>query len=478
MAARAGTCTAEVNDEVRRSPQDILSTERREVAMRPSAREDNRMRAVRKALAIALVAGLLVAVSACSSGGGSDAKQTLLIWDTGLLGKTNDDGTAKSDSFLHQAAAAFEKDHKNVTVKIVEQGGDISANAAQFKAASIAGNGPDIHIQYTGGPTLAFSKYLENLDGVLDSATLKNFTGLNTVRKDFAKDGSLLALPYGSGTYFTVWYNKKLLSAAGMTDPVPTSWQDMVAKGEEYQKKTGKPAFHVANLEGYVGAWVVAALAAGELGPSAFTDMYSGKKKIDSSAMVKAYQAWADFNKPTLVNGDAGELSNGDADTGFLNGGAPYYFSGTWGDTTMQQGLGDDVGWFFIPMLKGAKYPTVAAGGPQVAISITKYAKHKDAAKDFVKYLAEPKTQDLYVKLTQTEGSSNTKGDTSVIDNPLLEDQAKALPKATVVYPFDNVMPQSVIDLYYRLDASTFLGKTSPKDATGQLQAALDQEIG
>jgi len=39
-------------------------------------------------------------------------------------------------------------------------------------------------------------------------------------------------------------------------------------------------------------------------------------------------------------------------------------------------------------------------------------------------------------------------------------------------------MPQSVIDLYYRLDASTFLGTTAPKDAVKQLQSALDAEQG
>lgn len=437
------------------------------------------MRKLRTAAAMVAAAALLAGASACSSSGTDpNAKQELLIWDTGLLAATNEDGTPKDESFLHQAAKDFQKLHKNITVKIVEQGGDISANAAQFKAASIAGNGPDIHIQYTGGPTLAFSKYLENLDDVLDQSTRDDFTGLDTVRKDFEKDGKLLALPYGAGTYFTVWYNKKLLADAGMTEAVPKTWEDMIAKGEEYQQKTGKPAFHVANLEGYVGAWVVAALAAGQGGSSTFTDMYTGKSKIDGSAMTKAYQAWADFNKPTLVNGDAGELSNGDADTGFLNGQAPYYFSGTWGDAGMHEAFGDDVGWFFIPMMEGAKHPDIAAGGPQVAVSITTYAKHKDAAKEFLKYLAEPEVQDLYVKLNQKEGSSNKKSDSSVIENPLLKEQTEALKKATVVFPFDNVMPQSVIDLYYRLDASTFLGTTTPKDAVKQLQSALDAEQG
>jgi raffinose/stachyose/melibiose transport system substrate-binding protein len=433
--------------------------------------------------AFAVAAGVAVGMTACAGGGSSggsgpsaDAKQTLLIWDTGLLAKVSKAGKPESNSFLHQAAANFTKAHPNVKVKIVEQGGSISANYAQFKAASIAGNGPDLHIQFTGGGTLSYSKYLLDLNSVLDKATLANFNGLDTVKKDYKTDGALLALPYGSGTYFTVWYKKDLLQKAGldMSTP-PKTWEDMLALAKQYHDKTGEDGFTVANLEGYVGAWVVAALAAGESGPTTFTDMYSGKTKITDAAMVSAYKTWSEFRKTGLINKNAGELSNGDADPAFFKGKGAFYFSGTWANDGMQKTLGKNVGYFFIPMKAGAKNPNVAAGGPQVAVSITKYAKHMAAAKEFMKYLAEPKTQDLYVQLGQSEASSNKKADTSVIKNPLLQQQATQLKDAAVVFPFDNVMPQSVNDLYYRLDATTFLGTTTPEAAVQQLQTQLDQ---
>ena len=37
-------------------------------------------------------------------------------------------------------------------------------------------------------------------------------------------------------------------------------------------------------------------------------------------------------------------------------------------------------------------------------------------------------------------------------------------------------MPQSVIDLFYWLNASVFLGTVTPEDAAAQLQAAYDAE--
>jgi ABC-type glycerol-3-phosphate transport system substrate-binding protein len=256
---------------------------------------------------------------------------------------------------------------------------------------------------------------------------------------------------------------------------VPASWEDLMAMGQEYKDKTGGPAFWVANLEGYVGAWVVAALAGGEGGENTFTDMYSGAEPVDGEPLIKAYEAWAEFGASGLTNPDAGELTNGESTTGFVQGKAPYYIVGMWEDVNMYEAFGDEVSSYFIPVLEGAEYPSVAAGGPSNAISITNYSEHQEEAQDFLRFLAQPEIQDLYVSMTQVEASNNVNADPAVIENPLLQEQAALLTETeTKVYPFDNVMPQAVIDLFYRLNASTFLGTTTPEDAAAQLQAAFD----
>ncbi len=426
-------------------------------------------------VAAVAAAGLVAALAACAPTSDS-GKTELLIWDTGLLGKVNEDGSIPDNSFLDAAAAKYEEQNPNISIEIVQQGGDITTNQAQFEAASIAGNGPDIRVQYAGGPTLSFADYFLDLSDVFDQATFDDMSGWNTVRENYSQDGALLGMPYGAGTYFTVFVNHALVEAAGM-DPleVPATWEDLMALGQEYKDKTGGPAFWVANLEGYVGAWVVAALAGGEGGENTFTDMYAGSAPIDGAPLVKAYQAWADFGASGLTNPDAGELSNGDATTGFVQGKAPYYIVGMWEDVNMYEAFGDQVSSYFIPVLDGAEYPSVAAGGPSNALSITNYSAHQEEAKDFLRFLAQPEIQDLYVSMTQVEASNNVNADPAVIENPLLQAQAALLTETeTKVYPFDNVMPQAVIDLFYRLNASTFLGTTTPEDAAAQLQAAFD----
>ena len=296
-------------------------------------------------IAAVAAAGLVAGLVACAPTTEDNGTVELLVWDTGLVAKDrNEDGTIASNSFLDAAAELYMAENPNINIVIEQQGGDISTNSAQFEAASIAGNGPDIRVQYAGGPTLSFADFFIDLNGVFSDEVMNDMTGWNTVREDYASDGALYAMPYGAGTYFTVFVNHALLEGVGM-DPteVPASWEDLLALGQQYKDATGLPAFWVGNLEGYTGAWVVAALAGGEGGENTFTDMYSGAAPIDGEPMLKAYQAWADFYASGLTNPDAGELSNGDTTAGFVQGKAPYYIVGMWEDVNMVEAFDDQV---------------------------------------------------------------------------------------------------------------------------------------
>ena len=436
---------------------------------------------LKRASAAIVAAGLVVGLAACSPSEESDDGSTnLLIWDAGLLTKSTDDGEVdEAASFLHQAAALFEEDNPDVTVEIVQTTGDISATSAQFQAASIAGDGPDIRTAYTGGNTVSFAEFLLDLDGVFDEAMMEDLSGWNTVREGYDEDGALLGLPYGGGSYFYAFYNRELAEQAGLdlTEP-PATWEEMLDLGEDVLD-SGLNPFWVANQEGYVGAWVVAALVGGELGATAFTDMYNGEIPLDDPAMVDAYAAYAELFGRDLTNADAGSVSNGDATAGFVQGKGVFYISGGWENATLVESMGDNVGVFPIPMLEGAEYPNTAAGGPNVAVSITNYSENQEVAEDFLRFLAEPEMIDLYVELFQVEASNSMSADPSVITNPLLQTEAEYLVDAdNVVYPFDNVMPQGLIDLFYRLNATTFLGTTTPDDAVAQLQQLATTELG
>lgn len=422
-------------------------------------------------------AALIVALAGCASA--DDGKTEVVIWDPGLLNKIASDGTVEpKTAFLDAAVEEYEAQHPDIRIKVVETPTDITTTTAQFQAASIAGNGPDLKVGYTGGGTDSFAQYFVDLDDVLSDDIKNDLTGWDAVRQGYTSDGKLLALPFGAGAYFYVFYNKTLAQEAGIDIATASeSWEALIAAAEQ-AKDAGQIPFWMGNQEGYVGAWLLAALAGGELGGAAFTDMYSGETQIDSPAMLKAYQAYADLFAQGLTNPDAGSLTNGDSATGFLAGDGLFYISGAWMNQTFFDTLGDDVGWFPIPMFEDAAYPDAIAGGPNEAISLTTYAKEPEAAADFLEFLGQSSTIDLFVEMNQSEASNSLTADTSVITNPLLQAQADLLATSeTRTFPFDNVMPQSVIDLFYKVNATTFLGTTTPADALAQLQAEFDTAI-
>lgn len=436
---------------------------------------------LRRMGALAIAAGLATGLAACTPGGDS-GDQTLVVWDTGLLGTTLENGEPDMEkSYLDRMAVEFEEANPGVTVEVIQQGGDITSAAAEFQAASIAGNGPDIRIQYAGGPTISYGEFFTDLEPLLSAETIDSLAGFNVNREGYDPEGRMLGMPFGAGNLFTVFANNAILEEAGL-DPAdtPETWEELLENGQQVVDNTDTNGFWVANLEGYVGAWMISALVGGELGETAFTEMYAGTIPVDDPAMLKAYEAFADWGASGLTNPDAGQVSNGDSTAGFVGGGAAYYLVGSWENQNMLDAFGEDgVSTFFIPMFEGAKYPNMGAGGPEIALSITEYSENQELAAQFLDFIASAENQDLFVELRQTQASNHVDGDPSKIQNPLLKAEFEELQAATdgVVFAFDSVMPQATIDLFYRMNAGVFLGSITPEDAVAQLKASYEQEI-
>ena len=428
-----------------------------------------------------IVAALALTTSlvACSSSDEALSGE-LLIWDTGILGKDASDDPYADKAFLNQMGVEFEEANPGVTVTVIQQGGDISTNAAQFQAAAIAGTGPDIRVQYAGGPTTSFADFFEDLGPLIPAETLDAMAGQYVNREGFSSTGRLLGMTYGAGNLFVVFQNADVLKEAGIDPSVkPATWEALMANAKQVTDKTDKNGFYTGNLEGYPGAWFISNMVGGELGQTAFTDMFSGKIPVDDPAIIKAYQAYADWGASTVNNPDAAQAPAGGQ--GFVAGKAGYYLVGSWENNGMTDAFGADgpVSSFFIPTLTGAKYSKIGSGGPEIALSITKASKNKALAAEFLKFIARPEHQDRFVEIYQTQGSNHKDGDSSMIKNPRLKEQFEQLAQSTdgITFAFDSVMPQATIDLFYRVNAGVFSGAIKPADAVAQLKASYEQEI-
>jgi ABC-type glycerol-3-phosphate transport system substrate-binding protein len=409
-------------------------------------------------------------------GGRASAQQTTIkFWDAGLFTVSADGILDKQNSFAYQIVDAFKAAHPEIDVELTVASGDITSNSNQFRAASIAKNGPDVKNGYAGGNVLSFSQFIAPLDSVFTPEEQAKLSGWQTVRDGYKTDGAILALPYGAGSYFYIFYRPSLFAQAGVEFVEPKTWEELLDLGDKL-KAAGVNPFWVCNQEGYLGAWVIAALAGGQIGPDAFTEMVQGNIPINHPGMVEAYKAYAELFARGLTNPDAGQVGNGEAVTGFAQGNGAMLIAGGWTNNEMVTTLGDDVDMFPIPTMASAVAPGVLAGGPNVAVFVTNYSPNQEAAFTFLKFLAEASSIDLYVKLTQSEASNHVDADASLITNRLLRKQAEGVKTATTVYPFDNVMPQPVIDLFYRVNATVFTGAQTAEDAVAQLQAEFERQ--
>lgn len=436
---------------------------------------------IRKLAAAASALVLTASLAACAPAAEDAGPQELLIWDTGIIARDLVTGDPYEDgSFLHQMAVEFEAENPGVTVTIEQQGGDITANAAAFQAASIAGTGPDIRVQYAGGPTTSFADFFVDLEPLIPAEILDQMAGQYVNREGFSSDGRLLGMTYGAGNLFVVFQNADVLTEAGV-DPtkVPATWEELIENAQAVADNTDKNGFYTGNLEGYPGAWFITAMVGGELGETAFTDMYSGKVAVDDPAMLKAYEAFAAWGASSVNNPDAAQASAGGQ--GFVAGEAAYYLVGSWENNGMVEAFGEDgpVTSFFIPTLEGAPFSKIGAGGPEIALSITEASENKELAAKFLQFIATPERQDRFVEIYQTQGSNHVDGDSSKILNPRLKEQYEQLAASTdgITFAFDSVMPQATIDLFYRVNSGVFSGAITPADAVAQLKASYEEEI-
>ena len=232
--------------------------------------------------------------------------------------------------------------------------------------------------------------------------------------------------------------------------------------------------FAIGEQEGYTGAWVMATLVGGLVGPEVFFDMRAREVPINAPEWVEAYEAYRQLYELGLVNVDAGSTPSGDGQLLFTQGKAAMWIQGGWANRDIYDIFGENAGLFPIPTLDGSVYPGGIAGGPNIALSVMNYSQHKEEAVRFIKFMVRPDILDLYVSVNQTEPSNHLQADPSVIQNPLLQAQAEQLLAGRTIYPFDNIMPGEINSMFYRLNSAVFIGQLAPQDAADQLQAAYE----
>jgi raffinose/stachyose/melibiose transport system substrate-binding protein len=427
-----------------------------------------------------LALALVVTAAACSSSSSatsSSGKVTVTIWNDPLA--SGSCGVPASKSFLTKGVALFEKTDPGFNVKIIQEACDASTPfETLLKSSEVAGTTPDIGQLYVGGQVIESGKYLVPLNNVLGKSYINSLTGWKFVTDGYGTkpNGSIYGVPFGAGYWYMVYYNKKLMAKAGITNPDPATWDQLLALGKKV-KAAGVTPFDIGEKEGYMGAWTQDALISGDVGDAGVLNAYYGKTSLNSSLLIKPYTAWHQLYADGLTNSNAVSLSYATAIADFAAGQAAMTITGGFYDSTFTKGLGNNVSMFPVPVLAGATDTHSLSGGPNNAYVVFKTSKHVADDVKLIKFLTTLPVQELSVnELGQLPNNVSFKPSAAF---------EKAQPLLTTIYQyllvkhytpneaFDNIMPGTICSYWYQTNNGVFGGTLSPSSAAASMQSQM-----
>jgi raffinose/stachyose/melibiose transport system substrate-binding protein len=441
------------------------------------------MKIRKRYLAGALLAALALLASACStsSGAGSsqNGKTTITIWNDALAASSSTVPQAKS--FLTKGVALFEKKNPDINVKIIPEPFAASTGfETLLRSAELAGTTPDIGQLYVGGQVLQNANYLVTLNKYLPKSYYDSLSGWQFVTAKYQLGGSIYAVPYGAGYYYTVYYNKALFKKAGITGPMPTTWAGLLALGKKVKAK-GITPFEFGEKEGYMGAWTQDSLISGLVGDKGVLAMFNGKASLNSPTLLQPYTAWHEMFASGLTNSSAPSLSYTTGIADFAAGDAAMTITAQFYDTQFENGLGKaNVGLFPVPTLPGSDYPRVLSGGPNNSYVIFKTSKHIADDVKLITFLTSPQVQELSVnELGQLPNNVSFKPSAAFdAAQPLLTSLYGYIKQGYVLSEaFDNVMPGSICSYWYQTNNGVFSGSESPTTAAASMQSQMQSYL-
>jgi len=316
------------------------------------------------------------------------------------------------------------------------------------------------------------------LNSYLPQSYVSSLSGWKFVTDGYQSkpNGKIYAVPYGAGYWYFVYYNKKLFAKAGITNPQPATWADLITLAKKLKAK-GITPFDIGEKEGYVGAWTQDALISALVGDAGVLKMYSGAQSLDSPTLIQPYTAWHELFGDGLTNSDAPSLTYSSGIAEFSAGKAAMTMTGGFFNSQFMKGLGSSVGIFPIPVLPGSKFTKSLSGGPNNSYVVFKNSKHVADDIKLIKFLTSLQVQELSVpELGQLPNNvSFTPSASFKAQQPLLTAQYKYIQvdHYALGEAFDNIMPGTICSYWYQTNSAVFGGTLSPNSAASSMQGQM-----
>ena len=276
-------------------------------------------------------------------------------------------------------------------------------------------------------------------------------------------EGRQLGIP-GGASFVGVFYNKALLSQAGLA--VPTTLDEFTAALQTAREAGIVPIALGAQDDGGIHLW--GSLVNSLIGPKAAQDWVNGKagSTLDLPGVVQASQMMTDWTSSGYFTVWPNGTSENDARAAFAAGSALFTVDGSWSMGTIPPG--DAFGFFPFP---GAKASDPVAGqGFSAAFAISSKSPNADVAAAFLDYLASPEA----AKITVSLGMLPVNVDTAPAPDPglatdLRNGYAAAAKDDGIVTFYDHATPTMHTTLTMGIQG-LIIGESTPEDFINQVQ--------
>jgi raffinose/stachyose/melibiose transport system substrate-binding protein len=402
------------------------------------------------------------------------APATLELWLGGIL--TTATPGSDSRKWADQQIERFKQANPGSEVNITLLPANNDQLAAQVQAAFAAHRVPDVMMLYSGSYTLAYqsglmplNKFIDATPGFYQSMSLWDLSCADYDCK--SGQGQIFGVP--SDAYsFLLYYNKDLLSQAGISGP-PTTYEELYSDCASLKAQSLVP-FVYGDRDGYTTVNLLVDNIASYWEPGDVQKFERGELKFTDSKWVDALKPIVAMRTKGCVNDDASTLEQlHSADLFSTQKGA--MFEGQPQFVPYFKAIKDKVGVAKLPRSGTGPLNSGVIGSSGDDWAIPAESKHPDLAWELIKTFSDETAAGTMISLLGSP-PCNIAGQAK-IDDPQVK-AAFELIKTATIPEMDIVMSQATALFLYKHLQLAFAGQETPEEAMAATQQTVDQQGG
>ena len=300
-----------------------------------------------------------------------------------------------------------------------------------------------------------------------DVAKMKVWEDIYAGPKAAVSDGGkVFGIPIGSNS-LALYYNKKMLTDAGVTAP-PKTWAELT---ETATKTTKSPVYGIAfsaiNDEQATWQWEPFLWSNG----GSLTDLGSEKAK-------EALQLWVDWVKKGVASKEVVNWNQENVPSQFIGGRAATMVMGPWQLSNVKKS-GVDFGIVTIPVPKEGEKPVVPLGG-EVWCVLKGDSKVEQAAVKFIEFTQEPerlrKICDTFNYISSVRSIAKQQGEANPELQPFVDQMDTARARSQdggAKYPEISLATRTAIQKALTGEASA---EAALKEAAAKIKAIMEKK--